>query len=195
MFHATYLLVSPPGFNKLPSEFVHAHNYFVHQGVELGFLGLIASLGVFSAVVLVGGYQMLRLRKGDDVVYQLLLIGVVAIIVGRLLEIVGRLLEQMVGIARVSDLTIFWMLLGVSAALPAIMEAREGALEPESQPPRRRSRSNRSPANNVLQERPQQNSVRRSIGFDRLCGSWHRSAFLDERRKLRAGRNHCRPVS
>ena len=142
LFHSTYLLVSPPDFNQLPSEFVHAHNYFVHQGVELGFLGLIASLGVFSAVVLVGGYQMFRLRKGEDMVNQLLIAGVVA-------TVAGRLLEQMVGIARVSDLTIFWVLLAVFAALPAVMEGRQVAANPESGPRRRARRRRANPAGEI----------------------------------------------
>ena len=136
-FHSTYLLVSPPGFNKLPSEFVHAHNYFVHQGVELGFLGLIASLSLFAAPILVGGYQLVWRRKGYGILQRLLLFGVLAIVL-------GRLLEQLVGIARVSDLTVFWVLLGVFAALPTIMD--EGHVAPDPAPlprGRRRRRSNR----------------------------------------------------
>ena len=68
MFHSTYLLVSPPGFNMFPSEMSHAHNYFVHQGVELGFLGLISGLGLFAAVLLVGDYQLLWRRKDYRIV-------------------------------------------------------------------------------------------------------------------------------
>ena len=123
MFHSTYLLVSPPGFNMFPSEMSHGHNYFVHQGVELGFLGLISGLGLFAAVLLVGGYQLLWRRKDYSIVYKILLIGLLA-------TLVGRLIEQMVGVARVSDMTVFWVLLASFAALPAIMEVRRNSLDP-----------------------------------------------------------------
>ena len=136
-FHAAYLLVSPPDYERLPSEFVHAENYFVHQGVELGFLGMAASLGVFATLLLVGGHQLLWRRKDYGIFHQVLLVGVVAIIG-------GRLLEQMVGIARVSDLTIFWVLLGIFAALPAIIDGREERPDPPSRPGGRRRRPNRS---------------------------------------------------
>ena len=117
MFHSTYLLVSPPAHMLFPSETSHAHNYFVHQGVELGFLGLASALGLFAAVLLVGGYQLLWRRGRYSIVYKVLLIEVLA-------TLAGRMIEQMVGVARVSDLTIFWVLLAVFAALPAIMEVR-----------------------------------------------------------------------
>ena len=139
LFHTTYLLVSPPGFNKLPSEFTHAHNYFVHQGVELGFLGMFASLAVYGALFLVGGYQLFWRSSSYSLVHKLLIIGVLA-------TVAGRTFEQMVGIARVSDLTLFWVLLGVFVALPAIMSGPQSI--PEAQPPRRaRRRSNRSSSN------------------------------------------------
>ena len=119
MFHSAYLLVSPPppGQNLFPSEMSHAHNYFVHQGVELGFLGLVSAMGLFAAVLLVGGYKLLWRRRGYSIVYKLLLTGLLA-------TLAGRLIEQMVGVARVSDMAIFWVLLAVFAALPAIIEGR-----------------------------------------------------------------------
>ena len=135
LFHMTYLQVSPPGFKMLPSEFVHAHNYFVHQGVELGFLGLIASLGVFAVVFVAGGYQLLGRKQNHDIAYRLLLAMILAIVL-------GRLVEQMVGIARISDLTIFWVLLAVLAALPSVIESDSNAREAELPPHIKRRSSN-----------------------------------------------------
>jgi tetratricopeptide (TPR) repeat protein len=146
-FHAAYLLVSPGGHGRIPSEFVHAHNYFVHQGVELGFLGLAATVGVFGTLLLLGGYQLLWQRKSYSIVHQLLLVGVVA-------TVGGRLLEQMVGIARVSDMTLFWVLLGVFAALPAIMDGREKGPAPPSRPRESRRRPNRARSTDVPSGRP-----------------------------------------
>ena len=116
-FRETYLLESPPGFRKLPSEPAHAHNYFIHQGVELGFLGVVASLGVFVAVFLVGGYQLIKGSGNYANGHKLLLAALLA-------TLAGRLLEQMVGVARVSDLTLFWVLLGTFFALPIVMRNR-----------------------------------------------------------------------
>ena len=41
LFRATYMLESLPNSaqNLLPNEVAHAHNYLIHQAVELGFLG------------------------------------------------------------------------------------------------------------------------------------------------------------
>ena len=115
LFRSAYLLESPPiGERVLPHEVAHAHNYFVHQGVELGILGLLASVGVFLALFLVGGYQILRYGRSYSTVHQLVLIGLLA-------TIAGKLLEDMAGVARVSDLTIFWVLLAVFLALPTMM--------------------------------------------------------------------------
>ena len=51
LFRYTFLLVSQPvDFNRIPLEPDHAHNYFVHQGVEQGLLGLVSSLGLFLTV-------------------------------------------------------------------------------------------------------------------------------------------------
>ena len=114
-FRATHLLVATGGTEGLISEFVHAHNYFVHQGVELGFLGLAASLGIYAAVLLAAAYQLIWHRRTQTTIHRLILIGLLAVLI-------GRMLEQMVGIARVSDLTLWWVLLAVFAALPAIMQ-------------------------------------------------------------------------
>ena len=67
LFRSTFLLESRPpevlfrGHRLLPHEAAHAHNIFLHHGVELGFVGLIASLGIFLAPLSVGAYQLVRL--------------------------------------------------------------------------------------------------------------------------------------
>jgi len=134
MFRYTYLLESPPRPNAgpdegmLPGEAVHAHNYLIHQAVELGFLGMVTSFGLFLVVFSVGAYQVLRMGGGDARIYRLLLIGLLAIFA-------GRFLEQMVGLNRVSDMTVYWMLLGLFVALPTVMLDRASV---PRQPPVRR---------------------------------------------------------
>ena len=137
-FRYAYLLESSPaGANLIPAGALHAHNYFIHQGVEIGFLGLLSSSGVFVALFLVGGYLLLRHRRNLDAVHLLILLGLLAIFA-------GRLLEQMVGLARISDLTVLWVLLALFAALPVAMqaspEAPDGAAVAEGRRSRRRHR-------------------------------------------------------
>ena len=138
LFRYTYLQESPPTSRGLfPEEPDHAHNFFINQTVEQGYLGLLSSLGIFLAVFLAGAYTLLRYKRGVSNIHKLVLLALLAIFV-------GRFLEQMVGLARVSDLTLFWVLLGVFVALPGLMaspEAAEDETQPVPQPnmPQRRS--------------------------------------------------------
>ena len=115
-FRGTYLLLSVPKQpNLVPWEPSQAHKYFITQGVELGFLGLLTSLGIFSAPVVVGVYVLFRKRADYSRIHKLMLIGLIS-------TLAGRMVEQSVGLARVSDLTIFWVLLGAFIALPVVMD-------------------------------------------------------------------------
>lgn len=115
LFRYTYLLESPPNTGQmlLPNEVAHAHNYFLHQGVELGFLGLMTSVVVFGSLFISGGYLLIRKRHEGSELSKLLLIGLLG-------AMGGRLLEQLVGVARVSDLVLFWVLLAVFASIPTV---------------------------------------------------------------------------
>jgi tetratricopeptide (TPR) repeat protein len=129
LFRFTYLLRSPAeGRDLFPLEPDHAHNFFIHQTVEQGYLGLLSSLGVFAAVFLVGGYQLFRTRHRYSDGVRIILIVLVAILA-------GRFLEMMVGVARVSDLTILWVLLAVFAALPMIGHGLQSQVGQSSGPP------------------------------------------------------------
>jgi tetratricopeptide (TPR) repeat protein/O-antigen ligase len=128
LFRAVYLLESPPGWRMLPSETDHAHNFFLHQGVELGMLGLAASLGIFVAPLLAGAYQLVRRRREYSAAHQLLLMGLLAVLA-------GRMLEQMLGVARVSDLAINWVILAVFIALPRVMRGTASGRGQDWAPP------------------------------------------------------------
>lgn len=124
MFRYTYLLVSVPlDARLLPMEPDHAHNFFLNQGVEQGLLGLISSLGIFLAVLCVGAYQLIWKSKSYSALHQLVLVGLVA-------TVTGRFLEQTVGLSKVSDLMLFWVILAVFAALPVAIQSHERATEP-----------------------------------------------------------------
>ena len=124
LFRYSFLLESLPGGKRaLPMEPDHAHNVYIHQTVEQGVLGLLASVGLFAVPFLVGVYQLFRERRQYSHLHLLLLIGLLA-------TFAGRSLEQTVGLARVSDLTIFWVLLAAFVVLPRTMMA--SLSEPET---------------------------------------------------------------
>lgn len=139
-FRYTYLLESPSGFRRIPSEPTHAHNYFIHQAVELGLFGFLASVGVFvaffGASFSVGRSQLIRVRSGLSDENKLILIMLLA-------AVAGKLLEQMVGVARVSDLTLLWVLLGTFIAASMSMRERPTS---ENLPPARRQLAQSAPS-------------------------------------------------
>jgi len=133
LFRFTYLLYSsgegPDRFLFAPD---HAYNYFIHQTVEQGFLGVISSLGIFAAVLLASGDQLLRTRNQMDHMHKLILIGLLSMLA-------ERGLKMMVGVAKISDLTVLWVLLGLFAALRVAMQSPEPSRQAESpaRPPAR----------------------------------------------------------
>ena len=126
LFRYAFLLESlPMADSTLPMEPDHAHNVYIHQTVEQGVLGLLASVGIFAVPLLLGGYQLLRGRRQYSQVHLLLLIGLLA-------TFAGRSLEQTVGLARVSDLTIFWVLMAAFVVLPRALATSSSGSEPET---------------------------------------------------------------
>jgi len=112
LFRFTYLLRSPAeGPEAFPLEPDHAHNFFIHQSVEQGILGGVASLAIFISAFGVVVHQLVRRRNSGHPVYRLLLLGMAAILL-------GRFLEMMVGVARISDLTVLWVIFALFAAAP-----------------------------------------------------------------------------
>ena len=137
LYRYVYFLESVPKGDDLSlPEAHHAHNYFINQAVEQGILGLLGSLGIVLAVTVAGTFLLLRQAQEFSLTHKLVLIGLISLVA-------GRALEQMVGVGRVSDLTIAWILLGVFMALPTI--AHTSKLELAKQPfhggstPRRRA--------------------------------------------------------
>ena len=134
LFRSTFLLESRPVGPNLGIGTNQAHNYFLHNGVELGILGMVASLGMFIAIFLAGGYQLFRESRRYCLAPKLLLVGLLS-------AFAGRFVEQMVGVASVSDLTIFWALLAVFVALPAVIKSRDDSTNMLSRPIPSRNRS------------------------------------------------------
>jgi hypothetical protein len=150
MFRYTYLLVSVPvDSGGHPAEPDHAHNFFLNQGVEQGLLGLLSSFGIFLAVFCVGSYQLIQRSKGFSDLHKLVLVGLVA-------TVAGRFLEQTVGLTRVSDLMLFWVLLAAFAALPVAIQSQNPSAEtihhtdPNTIQPRRTRRGHGATKRNIM---------------------------------------------
>ena len=108
MFKYTFPLETPLG--GLLSQ---AHNFFIHHWVEQGALGLFTSIGLAVSVLAVGVGQMVRGWRTYSDLHRWLLVALIA-------AIVGRLAEMMVGVARESDLVVFWTLLALVVVLPYV---------------------------------------------------------------------------
>ncbi len=131
LFRYTYLLESPEeGKDFLPLEPDHAHNFFIHQTVEQGIFGGLASLALFASVFGIAAHHLVRRRRSASPLYTLILLGLAAVIL-------GRFLEMMVGVARISDLTVLWVVFGLFAASASLANVDSETASPAvSQPPR-----------------------------------------------------------
>ncbi len=108
MFKYTFPLETPLG--GLLSQ---AHNFFIHHWVEQGALGLFTSIGLALSVLAVGVGQVFRGWRSYSDLHRWLLVALIA-------ALVGRLAEMMVGVARESDLVVFWTLLALVVVLPYV---------------------------------------------------------------------------
>lgn len=93
----------------------HAHNYFIHQTVEQGLLGLISSLALFASVGTAIILYFFRHASKSNCIPIILLISGLSILL-------GRGVEQMIGVARISDLTLFWVLLATTVTLHKVFK-------------------------------------------------------------------------
>jgi len=111
----------------MPLEPDHAHNFFIHQTVEQGIFGGLAAFGLFFSVFGIAGHHLLRRRRSANPLYRLVLLGLTAIIL-------GRFLEMMVGVARISDLTVLWAVFGLFAASASLDDRNQEPSHPVSSP-------------------------------------------------------------
>jgi O-antigen ligase len=110
-----------------------AHNRLVHLTVELGPVG-VASYVALLAVLVLGAVKALRLRR------ERLPVGLRMLYAALLASMAVRVVEQMTGVARVSDLTLFWAIAALMAAVPA----ETAVARPREAPGRARGRTRAS---------------------------------------------------
>ncbi|MDA1129269.1 MAG: tetratricopeptide repeat protein [Chloroflexi bacterium] len=149
LFRYTYLLESPvEGRDFRILEPDQAHNFFIHQTVEQGIFGGLASVALFASVFGVAAHHLLRRRRSTSPFYNLLLLGLTAVVL-------GRSLEMMVGVARISDLTVLWVVFGLFAASTNLTNKEpEAAAAAVSQPSYRTKSRDRRRARRVSAPRP-----------------------------------------
>ena len=102
-----------------PTKWPTATTISFTKGLNWGSLGLLASVGLFVAMFFVGVRGLLWEGQNYSTIHKLVLIALLA-------TLAGRTLELMVGVARVSDLTISWVLLAVFVALPPLIGKLRG---------------------------------------------------------------------
>lgn len=107
-FQYVFNLASTPSIDGRSIEASHAHNYFIHQAVTEGILGLISSIGLLASPIVMSGLFLI-FRKNNTDLQILCLTGIFAMFS-------GRLAEQLLGLATTSDLTVFWVCLAASVA-------------------------------------------------------------------------------
>jgi len=104
--YAFNLTSAPSEINGLPLEANHAHNYLIHQTVTEGLLGLLSSLALLLSPILMAGWMLIS-KKYSGTLQVICLAGIFTVFS-------GRFAEQLVGLATVSDLIIFWSCLAAS---------------------------------------------------------------------------------
>ena len=117
-FWYVFNLTSQPSIhNGQPLEALHAHNYFIHKTVTEGILGLVSSVGLLAAPILMSGF-LLVCRKNKNTLQIICLSSIFAMFS-------GRFADQLLGLATVSDLTVFWICLAGSVTAVKIFSGNE----------------------------------------------------------------------
>ncbi|MEC9309277.1 MAG: O-antigen ligase family protein [Chloroflexota bacterium] len=108
-FRYVFQLESPlDKYNQLPIEAHYAHNYFIHQTVVQGVLGLISAIAVLLTPIILSIYMLCKGKESQTIVFKILISGIAAFAI-------CRLVDQMLGIGRASDMILVWILLAVTA--------------------------------------------------------------------------------
>lgn len=92
-----------------------AHNALVHAWVEIGIVGLVATLALTLTPIVVGVLALSHSGRGWHTWARLTMIAAVA-------ALAGRAVEQLAGVPQVSDRVTSWALVGLVAALPGVAQ-------------------------------------------------------------------------
>ena len=124
MYHYSFPLVADPQDGVLVPS--HAHNLPLHLVLEYGAAGLFAFVLLALSVLMAGLMTVWRYRRDKGRGGDWLSIAMLTVIA----SLIGRAVEQSVGVARIGDLILFWMLLGVALAVCAIGSGVRSGIRP-----------------------------------------------------------------
>ena len=110
-FPYVYPLRQQPSLEKTVQLTGNAHNQYINMLVEQGVLGLLVSLGLTLVALATGGYVLVRRSAAYPWRTRLLLLAVLS-------ALAGRAAEQLVGVDKLTDTLLFWVLLGLLVGLP-----------------------------------------------------------------------------
>jgi len=120
-FKYVFQLESPlDASNHLPIEAHHAHNYLIHQTVVQGVLGFISTILLFLCPLAAVIYCLSKKMLIETKAYKILMLGILAFLI-------GRICDQMLGIARVSDMLLYWVLLAGFISILNILKTNQPA--------------------------------------------------------------------
>ena len=111
MYYYSFPLVADP--QNGVQVVSHAHDWLLQLLLEYGFAGVLTFTTLALSVLIVGLMFMWRRRRGNDPNADWPSIAMLTVIA----SLIGRAVEQSVGIARISDLLLFWALLAVVLAI------------------------------------------------------------------------------
>lgn len=106
-FYALPLKWSPSSHDAVNAS---AHSYPIQLFVEVGLLGMTAFVGLVAILIIGGGIWVIRNNRYLEGESCLIFMALFA-------ALIGRSAEQMLGVARVSDMTMFWAVAALATAL------------------------------------------------------------------------------
>lgn len=97
---------------------LNAHNQIIHLAVEIGYLGAASYVGILATIFLPLLWILWKGRRTLETDHKLILVALLA-------AFSGRVVEQMIGVARIGDITLFWIALAIVPALTSVLKGQE----------------------------------------------------------------------
>ena len=103
----------------------HSHNFLLQSWIETGILSVAAIFGLISTIIILCIYQLVRFRNSLTTFQSLFLVGIVSLFF-------ARIVEQSFGIAKVTDLMLFWIMVGIACNFMTLTSETTKAFLPSS---------------------------------------------------------------
>ena len=94
----------------------HAHNYYLHLLIELGFINLLLFSLLFLTIIIMG-LSLINKHLSNDKNYLIVLTGLLS-------AFLAKLVEMMVGVPRIEDLSILFIIMGMIISIYKINDKK-----------------------------------------------------------------------